>query len=77
MAYFEPQKRELNTSIYLQGNPQGFRYNINHPKVNALYRRYKKWQGIPQSDPIDNEQRREFEKYLDGIFIKNNPPVAP
>ncbi len=76
MAYYEPQKRELNTSIHLQNNPQGFRYNINHPKVNELYRRYKKWQGIPQGDPLDNEQRRDFEKYLDGIFSKNNPPVS-
>lgn len=70
MAYYEPQKQELNTSIYLHNNKQGFRYNINHPKINELYRRYKKWQGIPQGDPLSNEQRRDFEKYLDGIFKK-------
>ena len=70
MAYFQPREREKNTSIYLHGNKYGFRYNVSHPKINELYRRYKSWQGLPSNDPLSNEQRYEFEKYLDGIFKK-------
>lgn len=75
MAYYQQQKRELNESIYLHGNKYGFRYNVSHPKINDLYRRYKRWQGIPSNDPLSDEQRHDFEKYLDGIFSKNIPPV--
>lgn len=76
MAFYTDKAKpsELITSIYLQNNKHGFRYNINHPKINELYRRYKKWQGIPQGDPLSDEQRREFENYLDGIFRKKYPP---
>ena len=70
MGYYQRPQQELNAGIYLHNNPQGFRYNINHQKINDLYRRYKKWQGIPQGDPLSNEQRFDFEKYLDGIFSK-------
>ncbi len=70
MAYYQPQKRELNTSICLQNNKYGFRYNLTHPKINELYRRYKRWQCIPSNDPLSDAQRLEFENYLDGIFKK-------
>jgi len=55
-------------SIYNENALFGFRYNVNHPYINNLYRRYKKWKGIPESSPMSNEQRREFEIYLDGLF---------
>lgn len=60
-------------SIFSFGNPFGYKYNVNHPKINDLYRRYKKWKGIPESSPMSNEQRREFERYIDGLlFSKEN-----
>ena len=74
MAYYYDINRkpqgELKESIYLRNNKYGFRYNVSHPKINDLYRRYKRWQGIPCNDPLSDEQRREFENYLDGIFSK-------
>ena len=57
-----------NKSIYNDGNPYGYRYNVNHPKINELYRRYKKWKGIPSNFPMSNEQRLEFECYIDGLI---------
>ena len=50
--------------IYLYNNPYGFRLNINHPLINDLYRRYKRWKGLTGHFPITDEQRREFENYI-------------
>lgn len=63
-------------SIYAAGNPYGFRYNINHPYINKLYRRYKVWKDIKGRPPRDAE-RREFEKYLDKLFAgsESTPPI--
>lgn len=53
-------------SIYCPMNPYGYRYNVNHPKINELYRRYLDWKGIVKRPPTDAE-RREFERYIDGL----------
>lgn len=55
---------DFTSNMLLDNNPQGFKFNVNHPKINALYRRYKEWKGLPQSMPISNADRFEFEKYL-------------
>ena len=59
-------------SIYTASNPWGYRYNVNHPVINELYLRFKKWKGLPLSSPLSNEMRAEFEKYVDGAFASNN-----
>lgn len=53
-------------SIYCPMNPYGYRYNVNHPKINELYRRYLEWKHIDGRPPTDAE-RREFERYIDGL----------
>ena len=57
-------------------NPQGFRLNINEPRINDLYRRYKAWKGLTGHFPITDEQRFEFERYvIEKLEKENNPPV--
>lgn len=59
-------------SIYTQGKYTfGYKYNVNHPLINDLYRRYKKWKGISQTSPMSSAQRKEFENYLDKYFAEN------
>ena len=54
-----------NNGIYLEKqNKYGFRLNINHPRINELYRRFKEWKSLPANLPLDNEQRLEFENYV-------------
>lgn len=66
------EKENNNISVLATPNPYGYRYNVNHPYINELYRRYKKWKDIPQSDPMSNEQRKEFEAYVDSIFSERD-----
>lgn len=62
-------------SIYNFNNPYGYRYNINHPKVNELFRRYRAWKGIHR--PLTDAERHDFETYLDSYFKSNGlPPVT-
>ena len=71
--YMNSNKKENNNiSVFSGYNPYGYRYNVNHPYINELYCRYKKWKGIPQSDPMSNEQRKEFEAYVDSIFSESD-----
>ena len=57
------------TSIYCSANPYGYRYNVNHPKINELYRRYRAWKGI-EKRPLTDAERFDFEKYIDGLIKK-------
>ena len=66
------------SNIYLPigRNPWGFKFNINDPHINELYRRYKAWKGLATNLPITDNQRREFESYLEEMLRrKNNPPL--
>lgn len=56
-------------SIYNASNPYGYKYNVNHPKVNELYRRYQAWKGIGQR-PMTDDERKDFESYIDGLIEK-------
>lgn len=49
-------------------NKHGYRVNVNHPKINALLRRYKRWKGIRQTEPLSDKERLEFENYIMGIL---------
>ena len=55
-----------NTAVFLPMgcNPYGYRLNINHKRINELYRRYKAWKGLATNMPITDNQRREFEGYV-------------
>lgn len=61
-------------SIYCSENPYGYRYNINHPKINELYKRYTKWKGLI-GRPLTDAERYEFERYLDTVFVKERKIV--
>ena len=63
-----------NADIYLINNPYGFRLNINHPQINELYRRYKRWKGLTGHYPITDVQRREFEQYIFNSHKNITPP---
>lgn len=62
------------SDIYIHNNPYGFRLNINHPQINELYRRYKRWKGLTGHFPITNAQRREFEQYIFNSHKNITPP---
>lgn len=54
---------DLNvSSLYCSPNPYGYRYNINHPLINDLYRRYIYWKGLER--PMTDAERFEFERYV-------------
>ncbi len=70
-TYENRGSRAENTSIYIYpSNKYGYQININHPKINGLYRRYLKWKGIPQWCPLSDAQRFEFEAYIFGLLRK-------
>lgn len=58
-----------SVSIYCAGNPWGYRYNINHPKIRELMQRYRVWKGIAMR-PMTDAERLDFENYLDGMVKK-------
>ena len=60
----------IENGILLNNNPYGYRVNVNHSRINELYRRYKAWKGLPCNMPLTDEQRKDFEKY---IFEKLTP----
>lgn len=63
------QDNSKDISIYCSPNPYGYRYNVNHPKINELYHRYLKWKGIV-GRPMTDKERYEFESYIDKLIKK-------
>ena len=63
MAYDTQPTPPPTESIYTVNNPYGFKLNINHPRINALWKRYKVYKGIGARPPRDDE-RREFESIV-------------
>ena len=51
-------------TIYAAENKYGYRINIMHPKIEPLYKRYKKWKGIANWCPLSDAERLEFESYI-------------
>ena len=51
-------------TIYAAENKYGYRINIMHPKIEPLYKRYKKWKGIADWCPLSDAERLEFESYI-------------
>ena len=56
-----------SSTIYCPINEYGYRYNVNHPDINKLYRRYLVWKHIVKRPPTDAE-RFEFERYIDDLI---------
>lgn len=48
----------------------GYRVNINHPRINPYYRRYKEWRRIAFADAMSDQERAEFEAYMLPIIEK-------
>ena len=57
---------DAQVSIYNRANPYGYRYNVNHPWINKLYRRYIKWKNLDR--PMTDAERHDFERYIDGLL---------
>lgn len=51
-------------TIYAPENKYGYRINMMHPKIEPLYKRYKKWKGIADWCPLSDAERLEFESYI-------------
>lgn len=57
-------------AIECKPNKYGYRLNLNHPAVDELYKRFKRWKGIHINDPLSDEERKEFEDYAMPYLIK-------
>ena len=54
-----------SSNPYTEGNPYGYRLNVNHPKVRELYERYKtKVLHEHIAHPVSDAQRVEFENII-------------
>lgn len=56
-------------------NTYGYRYNVNDPETNDLYRRFKAWKGIPLHEPIADVERNEFERWVDVYLERRKSDV--
>lgn len=50
--------------ILMEPNQYGYQVNIAHPQILPLYKRFKVWKRIPESSPMSDEERFEFERYI-------------
>lgn len=50
-------------SIFVVGNPYGYKLNMSHPRIKELCARYMAWKDIPNR-PLTDAERREFEKMV-------------
>ena len=60
----EFEEAVLSRGILLTDNPYGFLIHTGHPEILQLWHRFKRWKQIPANMPADDEQRREFERYI-------------
>lgn len=58
-------------NIYTENNPYGYKLNINYPLIRALYVRYKRWKNIPYNVPLSDNERFEFEDYVEDYLSKS------
>lgn len=57
-------------NMTMTGHRYGYRVNINHPRINPYYRRYKEWRGIAFAAALSDQERVEFESYMLPIIEK-------
>lgn len=50
-----------NDSIFVEGNPYGYRININHPQIKPFYEEYHRKIGVPLQIGLTKAQRLRFE----------------
>ena len=56
--------------IYTKNNVYGYKLNINHPYIRKLYTRYKQWKNIAYNVPLSDDERFEFEDYIEKRILK-------
>lgn len=61
---------QIPESIYIENNVYGYKLNINHPFIRGLYIRYKRWKNIPYNTPLGDNERFEFEDYVENHLLK-------
>lgn len=69
------KEQDTAPSIYCAPNKYGYRYNVNHPFINDLLLRYLRWKHIPVNLPMTNQERWDFEQYVDSLFENNKNGV--
>lgn len=47
-----------------------YRYNINEPRINQMYLRYKRHLGVRLNEPLSDRQRKRFESWLDKYILR-------
>ncbi|HIR02540.1 MAG TPA: hypothetical protein IAD34_00515 [Candidatus Scatovicinus merdipullorum] len=71
------RKRQMeHNSIWALDNPYTYRVNINHPKIQPLFERYKQWKGVPIWCPLSDSERFEFERYIIRNIFKSKRKSA-
>lgn len=60
----------MQESIYAEPNKYGYRFNVNHPVIRNMYERYKRVKGYATIYPLSDNERFEFEKYLQDSIDK-------
>ena len=51
-------------NLWASPNPWGYRFNINHPTVNRLYKEYQQQHGLDVRISMTDAQRHAFEEEL-------------
>lgn len=66
---------EKTVNLFCNGNPHGYRFNLNHPVIRKEYTDYLRKIKHPLSFPLSRNERVEFEtalaKRLGGIFYND------
>ena len=57
-------------NLYIENSKYGYKLNINHPLIRDLYTRYKRWKNIPYNVPLSDNERLEFEDYIEKHILK-------
>ena len=69
---FSRNNSGLKNTIYAPENKYRYRINITHPKIEPLYKRFKKWKGVPDWCPLSDAERLEFESYILKREVEND-----
>lgn len=55
-------------AIFCRTNKYGYKYNVNHPKINKLYTEYKHSKGYTAYTVLSDKERWEFELRVDRLL---------
>lgn len=60
--------KAVDRGIYAVNNPYGYQFNVNHPVINEIYKRYKAQKGLPSDKPMSDVERRRFDWYVQRLI---------